>query len=72
MSLRISDIAVDPLSALQLQVAQRADVIASGQPKVPGLDLHCWLTAEREVFGENLGETAIAAKRARQVHSPQG
>ena len=58
MKPRSPDVNHDQLIDLLLQVARRADAIARGQAKMPGLDLHCWLMAEREVLGNNSFVTA--------------
>jgi hypothetical protein len=62
MKPRNPDAGNDPLLDLQLRVARRADAIATGQPKMPGLDLHCWLVAEREVFGGGRSEPMTAPR----------
>jgi hypothetical protein len=42
------------LEPLQLRVARRADELSSRDPfGKPGLNLHCWLLAERELLGPN-------------------
>lgn len=48
-------IAVDPLLDLELRVARRADELARDLPQATQLNLHCWLCAEREVFGAEMG-----------------
>lgn len=44
----------DYLLALQLRVARRADELAQERQAPPGLNLHCWLLAEREVLSGTL------------------
>ena len=41
---------LDELSQLQLRVARRADEIAWASRLASGLNLHCWLLAEAEVW----------------------
>jgi hypothetical protein len=40
----------DPLLDLELQIARRADELA--KERASGLNLHCWLLAEREICGQ--------------------
>lgn len=39
---------------LELRVARRADELARTQQGRSGLNLHCWLVAEAEVFREQI------------------
>jgi hypothetical protein len=40
----------DGLLTLQLRVARRADELTRTRVGTPGLNLHCWLLAEREIL----------------------
>jgi hypothetical protein len=44
----------DSLLTLQLRVARRADELARARAEPAGLNLHCWLLAEREVLSGTL------------------
>src|SRR5882757_9251960 len=50
----------DPLVALQLQVARRADELAAARAVHTAFNLPCWLQAEQEILG-NVGMDPIAA-----------
>jgi hypothetical protein len=49
----------DTLLELQLRVARRADELARDCATMAGLNLHCWLSAEREICGENADQLAL-------------
>ena len=44
----------ESLLTLQLRVARRADELARARVAPTGLNLHCWLLAEREVLNGKL------------------
>jgi hypothetical protein len=52
---------------LQLRIARRADEFARDRFAPRGLNLHCWLLAEREILSGELAdwiaEPALAASR---------
>ncbi|HWA10299.1 MAG TPA: hypothetical protein VG838_12670 [Opitutaceae bacterium] len=50
------------LFELELNVARKADEIARSRRFRTGLNLHCWLLAEREVFGTLIAEEAAQAR----------
>jgi hypothetical protein len=48
----VTECLIDPLSQLEWRVARRADEIARARHIDAPLNLHCWLVAETEVWGE--------------------
>jgi hypothetical protein len=57
------DSLADPLSQLEWRVARRADEIAHARKVEAPLNLHCWLVAETEVWGEFNRRYRIATTR---------
>lgn len=49
-----TELPVDILSQLELQIARRADEIARDRQAESSISLDCWLLAETEVFGEDV------------------
>ena len=46
----------DPLLELQFRIARRADELARAKRNNTGLNLYCWLLAEREILDTELPE----------------
>jgi hypothetical protein len=60
----------DPLSQLEWRVARRADEIAHARKVEAPLNLHCWLVAETEVWGEFNRRYRLATARAQSQLPP--
>ena len=58
-----TDCPTDQLSQLEWRVARRADEIARARNLDAPLNLHCWLVAETEVWGE-FNRRGIAARES--------
>ena len=57
----------DPLTAIELRIARRADEFARTWPSATRLNLQCWLLAEADLLGGKLGDFETLARKQRKA-----